>query len=78
VDDEERRKLTRFVAHEFSAISDQYMQICSLIQAEAQSYMVMPLIPKTTSAHLVDDANEDVQEIVVQGPVIKATKDWLA
>jgi hypothetical protein len=54
----------------------QYRQIRSLIQTEAQTYRILPLIPNPTSPFLVQQANGEVHEIVFQGLVIKAGKDW--
>lgn len=56
----------------------QYRQIRSLIQTEAQTYRTLPLIPNTTPAFLVQQANGVVQKIVVPGLVNKAAKDWPA
>src|SRR5262245_29499299 len=55
----------------------QYRPIRSLIQAEAQTYRILPLVPNSTSPFLVQQANGDVQKIVDQGLVAKAAKDWL-
>ena len=55
----------------------QYKQIRSLIQTEAQTYKILPLIPNPTSAFLVHHANGDVHKIVVRGLVIKAAKSLL-
>jgi len=56
----------------------QYRQIRSLIQTETQTYRTLQLIPNTTSAFFVQQANGVVQKIVVQGLVIKEAKDWPA
>jgi hypothetical protein len=55
----------------------QYKQIRSLIQTEAQTYKILPLIPNPTSAFLVQHANGDVHKIVIRGLVIKVAKNWL-
>jgi hypothetical protein len=53
----------------------QYRRIRSLIQIEAQTYRILPIIPNTTPTFLVQRANGAVQKIVVHGLVIKAVKD---
>jgi len=53
----------------------QYRRIRSLIQIEAQTYRILPIIPNTTPTFLVQRANGAVQKIVVHGLVIKAAKD---
>ena len=77
-DDEDRKKLTQFVANELSAVADQDGQTRSLIQTEAQSSGAVALLRNSTSTFHVQHANGDVQKIVTQGLVIKAAKDWLA
>jgi hypothetical protein len=46
-------------------IATQYRQIRSLIQTEAQTYRILPLIPNTTSTFLVQQASGDVRKIAV-------------
>src|SRR5262249_39977839 len=53
----------------------QYRQIRSLIQTEAQTYRILPLIPNPISAFLVQHVNGDVHKIVVRGLVIRAAKN---
>ena len=45
----------------------QYRQNRSLIQAEAQTYRILPLVPNPTPTFFVKHANGDVHKIVVRG-----------
>ena len=75
--EEAESKLSQFIANDLSAVKDQDGQSHSLFQDGSASSAAPTIIPNPTSTYMVRHANGDTQQIVTQGLVIKAVKDWL-